>query len=78
MSQTDAAKVYGITSARVWQIVHGWQPRTGPAEPRPHWTFRLLAERLAWVHGPERAVRIMSGKDEATNEDIRKWRALGR
>jgi hypothetical protein len=38
--------------------------------------FNLRAA-LAWKYGPDRAQAIMSGRDDATNADLAKWRTLG-
>lgn len=49
---------------------------------RQRWKSRdwedLTFTRLTWHYGIERAARIMRGEDEATQDDLRKWRALGR
>lgn len=45
-------------------LTHSWQ--------------RLTERRLTWQYGHERAADIINGRDPATQEDIRKWRELGR
>ena len=35
------------------------------------------ARKLTWFHGPDRALAILLGQDEATNVDIEAWRGLG-
>jgi hypothetical protein len=35
------------------------------------------AHQLVWLHGEPRAIEILSGRDAATEHDIRAWRKLG-
>lgn len=43
------------------------------------WSWQRLTERrLTWQYGHERAADIINGRDPVTQEDIRKWRGLGR
>jgi hypothetical protein len=43
-----------------------------------HSWLRHTYSRLAWLYGHERAFRIMVGKDEQANADLKAWRRLGR
>ena len=49
---------------------------------KPKGQFPILDEpgmgtfnRLAWQYGPERAMRIATGQDDATNRDLLHWKA---
>lgn len=45
--------------------------------PADHWRWLDYVQKLEWLHGHERAAKILLGKDEATNADLAAWRGLG-
>lgn len=47
-------------------------------EEREAFKYEQFLSRLEWAHGPQKALAIGLGQDPATNEDVRRWKALGR
>ena len=76
----------------VWAIkqVENWDGHTpgrlgewGPMQMRPAIYKRYAndelgyVQKLEWLHGHERAAKILLGKDADTEADLRAWRRLG-
>lgn len=53
-------------------------PYAWPRNWRESGDYVRLYMLLVTQHGDERTLAITNGKDERTNEDLDKWRGLGR
>lgn len=65
------ARVSGCSLRSIYRAAGS---RKRPVAPDP---WKVLRENLRWRYGAARTVRILAGRDPATNADLATWEALG-